>query len=168
MEFLEVVDKRNRPFLVLSRNEAHRQRLFHRAVLILLFDPRHALFLQKRSMSKDLYPGRWDVSASGHVLVGESESDAARRELEEELGIETERLRFLAHLPASSDTAYEFVTLFCAETYLGHIRLHPEEVDDGMFVDQDELMCMVRDFPELLTPGLITIQEKGLIPFPAL
>jgi isopentenyldiphosphate isomerase len=42
--------------------------------------------LQKRAADKDVWPGRFDASAAGHVRFGESVVEAAR-EIEEELGL---------------------------------------------------------------------------------
>ena len=44
------------------------------------------LVLQRRAATKDVWPGRWDASAAGHVRFGETEREAAR-EIEEELGV---------------------------------------------------------------------------------
>jgi 8-oxo-dGTP pyrophosphatase MutT (NUDIX family) len=43
--------------------------------------------LQKRAATKDVWPGRFDASAAGHVRFGETPAEAAR-EIEEELGLE--------------------------------------------------------------------------------
>ena len=49
----EIVDRR-------PRGEVHRLGLKHRAVHVLIFNSRGELFLQKRSMKKDCFPGVWD------------------------------------------------------------------------------------------------------------
>ncbi|MAG34748.1 MAG: NUDIX hydrolase [Dehalococcoidia bacterium] len=48
---------------------------------------RPAVLLQQRSMGKDTWPGRWDISAAGHYRPGESVAEGVR-ELAEELGVE--------------------------------------------------------------------------------
>ncbi|GAB0496839.1 hypothetical protein MMPV_008160 [Pyropia vietnamensis] len=45
------------------------------------------LLLQLRAADKDTYPGRWDVSAAGHIAAGDGSADTAGRELAEELGL---------------------------------------------------------------------------------
>jgi isopentenyldiphosphate isomerase len=45
------------------------------------------LLFQKRAGGKDSHPGRWDVSAAGHVQPGEKPIEVALRELDEALGI---------------------------------------------------------------------------------
>jgi isopentenyldiphosphate isomerase len=49
-----------------TRREVHARGLWHRAVHVLVFNARGEVFLQKRSMKKDIAAGKWDSSASGH------------------------------------------------------------------------------------------------------
>ena len=69
------------------RSEVHRLGLLHRAVHVLVFNSRGEIFLQKRSMTKDREPGKWDSSSSGHVDSGEDYDACAVRELREEIGL---------------------------------------------------------------------------------
>jgi isopentenyl-diphosphate Delta-isomerase len=165
-ELLEVVDAANRPLLVLPREEVHRQQLLHRSVLVLVYNERSRLFLQKRSRTKEVYPGRWDVSASGHILAGESREEAALRELREELGYLPGRLELRQEIQASPATDQEFVTLYFTRCNGSEIRSNPLEIEDGCFVDHEELGGMARDYQELLTPALLHFARSGMA-FPA-
>lgn len=160
---VEVVDSRNRPLGALPLREVHRQGLNHRAVVVLVFDPLGRIYVQKRSEARALYPGRWDFSAGGHVLLGESMLGAAIRELDEELNLHIEHLRLVAELPARADTGHEFLTVFSA----GHVHQTPQpnpaEAQEGYFYTADEFACLVREFRELITPGLAAFHERGLI-----
>lgn len=60
-------------------------KLLHPVVHLHLFNDEGRLFLQKRSLSKDVQPGKWDTSVGGHVAPGEKIEDALRREASEEL-----------------------------------------------------------------------------------
>lgn len=161
VELVDIVDQNDRPLLVMPLTEAHRQSLFHRSVLVLVFDPAGKLYLQKRGPHKSLYPNRYDLSATGHVQAGESRLAAALRELEEELGLRAKTLTQLAAVPASDQTGYEFVTLFTAGRLADPPRPNPEEVAGGMFVDRVELAALVRDYRDCLTPGLVHFFEAG-------
>ncbi len=163
VELVDIVDENDRPLLVMPLVEAHRQSLFHRSVLILVFNPEKKLYLQKRSPKKSLYPGRFDLSATGHVQAGEARIDAAARELYEELGLRAKTLTVVDTVPASQETGYEFVTLFSAGCVSDPPRPNPEEVADGMFVDQAELASLVRRYREMLTPGLVHFFEKKVL-----
>ena len=59
------------------------------------------LLWQKRSEKIDRYPGDFDISAGGHINLGESIVEAAVRETHEEIGAEisAEDLNFVAMRP---------------------------------------------------------------------
>jgi len=86
-EWFDVVNARDEVIRRATRREVHATGLWHRAVHVLVFDAAGRVFLQKRSMKKDLSPGLWDSSCSGHLDAGEDYDAAAVRELSEELGV---------------------------------------------------------------------------------
>ena len=59
----------------------------HPVVHLHLVDRLGRIFLQKRSMEKDLLPGYWDTAVGGHVTYGELAEEALYREAAEELGL---------------------------------------------------------------------------------
>jgi len=160
VEMVDIVDARDRPLLVLPLAEAHRQGLFHRSVMVLVYDAAGRLYLQKRSPQKSLYPGRFDLSATGHVRAGEAREEAAARELFEELGLSAPSLAQLDAVPASRETAFEFVTLFSAGRTSEAPKPSPDELAGGMFVDEGELAALVRDYRDWLTPAVVHFFEK--------
>jgi isopentenyldiphosphate isomerase len=130
------------------RSEVHRLALKHRAVHVLVFNRRGDLFLQKRSMLKDCFPGRWDSSASGHLDVGESYDACAVRETREELGLELSAApQRLFKLHASAETGWEFVWVYrcCHE---GPFRLQPEEIERGEWCGTERLEAWLHTRPE--------------------
>ncbi len=117
----------------------------HPVVHLHVFDRQGRLYLQKRSMKKDIAPGLWDTSVGGHVDYGESLLEAVRREAREELGIRNEELamgndslRFLFQYIWQSSREREVVTAF-AITYDGELHPDHDEVDEGRFWTFDEL-----------------------------
>lgn len=113
-ELFDVVDEQDNVIGQATRSEVHAKGLMHRAVHILVFNKKYACLLQKRSMLKDRHPGVWDSSAAGHLDAGEDYESAARRELEEELGITDTRLIRVGTLPPSEQTGFEHVAIFAA------------------------------------------------------
>lgn len=65
-----------------------RDRLRHRAVFVLVRNRAGDVLVHRRSESKDVWPGWWDVAIGGVVTSGETYDEAARRELLEEAGID--------------------------------------------------------------------------------
>ncbi len=110
-ERFPVVDEADRILRYAYRAEVHANNFRHRAVHILIFNEAGELYLQKRSRRKDRHPLLWDSSAAGHVAAGEGYDDTARRELEEELGLDLP-LEKIAKISASEPTGYEFIWLY--------------------------------------------------------
>lgn len=162
-DYIEIVDSMNRPLGVLSREDVHRQGLFHRSVLVLAYDLKNRLLIQKRHPSKKIYPGRWDLSATGHVLAGESTVEAAYRELEEEVGIVPSRIRHIITINGSQETNFEFVYLYSAGKISSPPSPNPLEVEDITFIGQDDMQSLVREFPDILTPGLVHFWRYRLL-----
>ena len=52
----------------------------HPVVHLHLIDRDGNIYLQKRSIVKDLYPGYWDTAVGGHVSFGETAQEALFRE----------------------------------------------------------------------------------------
>src|SRR5512135_642118 len=95
-EMLEIVDSDGNVLGLAERSELHgNPALIHRVVHVLVFDTHGRLLLQKRSLSKDVAPGKWDTSVGGHVNPGEDIESAALREMREELGMAGVELNFL-------------------------------------------------------------------------
>lgn len=126
-EIFDVVDEQDHVLRQATRQEVHEQGLIHRAVHILVFNKNRDCLLQKRSMLKDRHPGVWDSSAAGHLDAGEDYETAARRELEEELGITDTPLIPLGTLPPSPNTGMEHVALYAAR-YDGRVHFPAAEI----------------------------------------
>ena len=138
-ELLDVVDENDKVVGVRTRGEIHARGLMHRAIHILLFNSRDQVFLQKRSLSKDEQPGKWDSSAAGHVDSGETYLECARREIHEELGIVAEQpMEELFKLPATQQTGFEHCVVY-RYRYDGPLQLHPEEIAGGEWLEAAEM-----------------------------
>jgi len=112
--------------------------LIHRSVHVLVVSPDGRLLLQKRSLRKDVQPGKWDTSVGGHVGFGQSYEEAARREAEEELGLRLDALVFL--YPSRIRNAIESENI---HTFLhvsaGPFRPEPGEIDELRFWSKAEI-----------------------------
>ncbi len=95
MEIFDIVDENGMPTgRTVERTIAHRDGIRHRTAHIWIIRKRDGVYeclLQKRSLVKDSFPGRFDTSSAGHVHAGDEVVSSALRELEEELGIRAQR-----------------------------------------------------------------------------
>lgn len=138
-ELIDVVDADDRVLTQATRGETRKQNLRHRAAYILVFNTTGQLFVHQRTQSKDVYPGYYDVCVGGVVAAGESYEDAARRELAEEVGIANVPLRRLVSFQFVDASNQVNGTVFSC-TYDGALRLQPEEISSGEWLDLDVLL----------------------------
>jgi len=137
-ELFDLVDLDDRVIGEVRRGEAHHDpTLTHRSVQILIFDAAGRVLLQRRSQRKDLFPGYYCASASGHVMQGEEYAEAAMREIEEELGI-TLLLAYVGKQVVRSEYETEITALFLGRS-AGPFAFHPKETDGGEFYPLAEL-----------------------------
>lgn len=160
-ETYAVVDESDRVIGKATRGEIHRRGLLHRSVHIFVFNRHGQLYIQKRALSKDQYPGYWDSSAAGHVDWGESYETAAMRELEEELGIRA-RLIYWFKIKACLETGWEHVAFFTTHTS-EEIRANPDEIIDGKYIDIHKLSLWVTHTPAIFAPGFLLVFKMAKI-----
>lgn len=129
-EYLEVVNELGEIINTLPRSAIHgNPSLMHRVVHVLVFNRRGELLLQKRSMNKDVAPGKWDTSVGGHIDAGETISEAVKREMEEELGIAALEPEFLYTYIHSNSYETELVyTHSCIHS--GKIKFNQYEINE--------------------------------------
>jgi isopentenyl-diphosphate delta-isomerase len=86
-ERLILIDENNRARGLGKKTPVHRAGLLHRAFSIFIIDDRARILLQQRSPKKYHSGGLWANSCCGHPRPGETTLTAARRRLNEELGL---------------------------------------------------------------------------------
>ncbi|MBI4778613.1 NUDIX domain-containing protein [Candidatus Desantisbacteria bacterium] len=138
-ELFEIVDEQGNIIGQALREECHRNPcLLHRVSHVLVFNSQGSLYLQKRSINKDIQPGKWDTSVGGHLNEGETHEDAGVREMAEELGICGVAPIYLYDYIWRSDRESEMVRTFMA-IYDGEISYSSDEIETGRFWTLDEI-----------------------------
>jgi isopentenyldiphosphate isomerase len=145
-ELVDVVDADDRVIGRATRAEMRRDNLLHRAVYILVRDTQGRLFVHRRTPTKDVYPGYWDVTVGGVVAAGEDYATAARRELAEEIGVVSDALEPLFPMQYA-DASTRLVGYAFLARHDGPVVLQAEEIAEGSFVPLDEAERIVRDEP---------------------
>ncbi len=160
-ELFDVVDEQDRVTGQAPRRTVHAQGLRHRAVHLLVVDRSGRVFLQMRSLAKDLFPGAWDSSAAGHVGAGEGYDDTARRELAEELGCRPESApQRLFKIEARAETGQEFVWVYRVDAD-GPFKLQADEIERGDWFTVAEIDQWLIDRPHELAPAFIFLWPKA-------
>lgn len=139
-EFLEVVNDKGEVINILPRIVIHgNPSLIHRVVHVLIFNLKGELLLQKRSMNKDVAPGKWDTSVGGHLNPGEDPLSGALRETKEELGIVAEEPKFLYTYIHTNTYETELVYTYSSFYKGSLIRFNSGEIDEVKFWSIEEI-----------------------------
>ncbi|MBW7983596.1 NUDIX hydrolase YfcD [Enterobacillus tribolii] len=137
-EWVDIVDENNEVIAQASRQQMRAQTLRHRATYIVVHNGMGKILVQRRTETKDFYPGWLDATAGGVVQSGEMMLESARREAEEELGI--------AGVPFADHGMFYFEQencrvwggLFSCVSH-GPFALQEEEVDEVLWMTPDEI-----------------------------
>lgn len=164
-ELVTIVDAHNRAVGTATRRQMRAQNLPHRSTYILVFNSRGELYVQKRTMTKDVFPGYYDPVAGGVVLAGESYEEAAVRELAEEMGIRQTPLTWLFDFYfADAHTRVWGGAFSCV--YEGPLILQTEEVE-GVTVMTPQAVLLRAETEPFTPDGLYVVRrylEKGTQP----
>jgi 8-oxo-dGTP pyrophosphatase MutT (NUDIX family)/intracellular septation protein A len=119
------------------------------------------IYLQKRPITKQIQPGKWDTAVGGHVDVNESIESALARETVEEIGLTGFNAKPLGRYVWESNVERELVFSFITTDDHG-IVFNPGELDDGRFWGIDEIRASLgkgvftpnfeKEFREFLEP----------------
>lgn len=140
VEWFPVVDEDGNTIGEAPRHVCHdgKSKLLHPVVHLHVFNRNGELFLQKRSETKDIQPGKWDTSVGGHVSPGESILEAVKREAEEELGLKDFEPIFETRYIWESERERELVSSFSVITENLPVT-NPDEISEGRFWDINEI-----------------------------
>jgi 8-oxo-dGTP pyrophosphatase MutT (NUDIX family) len=158
-EVVVIVDRHNHVVGAAPRREMRARRLPHRSTYILVFNAAGELYVQKRTMNKDVFPGYYDVAAGGVVLAGETYEQGAARELAEEMGIRGVPLTPLFDFYFENERTCLWGRAFSC-VYEGVVVLQPEEVESGAFVPIDEILRRAQTEP--FTPDGLYVLRRYL------
>ena len=133
------------------RDDIHRDGDWHGALHIWVGgidgDSRLFALFQRRSGSKDSWPGALDVAVGGHLRAGESLAETVR-EAEEEIGLvltlaDLTRLgRRFAQSVGGADNEVQEVFGLRSDLPLDRYRLHPDEVDGVVSIGLDDAIAL--------------------------
>lgn len=85
-----LVDEQDHVTGSMEKLEAHQKGMLHRAFSVFIFDEQNNMLLQQRALSKYHSAGLWTNACCSHPRPGEETLAAAKRRLNEEMGLTTE------------------------------------------------------------------------------
>jgi 8-oxo-dGTP pyrophosphatase MutT (NUDIX family) len=168
-ELVDIVDEDDRVVGRATRAQMRRDNLLHRVVAILCRNRDGKIYVHRRTATKDLFPSMYDMFTAGTVEAGETYDLAARRELEEELGITGVTLEPLFRHRYEGDRTRSHTAVYRIE-WNGPIVHQASEIAWGAFRSRAELLTMlangehfefVPDGAELFTRYVATYPDRS-------
>ena len=149
-----LVDRQDNQVGVMEKLEAHEKAVLHRAVSVFIFNKRGELLLQQRAHHKYHSPGLWTNTCCSHQREGETNLQAGKRRLREEMGMECDlEDLFWFIYKAQFDNGL-------TEHELDHVlvgnsdedpSINPEEVADFKWMSLEEVKEDMKSHPEIYT-----------------
>ncbi|MGJ1304865.1 isopentenyl-diphosphate Delta-isomerase [Sphingobacterium thalpophilum] len=160
-----LVDSNDKMIGSMEKYEAHEKGLLHRAFSVFLFNDQDELLLQQRALSKYHCGGLWTNSCCSHQRLEESNIEAAKRRLMEELGITATALQdvFSFVYKAQFDnglTEHEFDYVLFGK-FNGTPEINEEEVATTKYMNQQEIQNEIQRSPEQFTPWFKLIYQRA-------
>lgn len=153
-EIFPIVDTDGNVIGSATRRECHSgSMLLHPVVHLHVFDSDGNIYLQKRSLNKDIQPGKWDTAVGGHVDYGESVDEALMRESREELGLTDIKPKRLTTYEFKSDREHELINVhyIVVDRESFNPQVDPMEIDEARFWSADEVDAAIDH--NILTPN---------------
>jgi isopentenyldiphosphate isomerase len=140
IEMFPIVDEEGNTIGEAPRTVCHdgKSMLLHPVVHLHLFNTKGELFLQKRAMTKDIQPGKWDTSVGGHISPGETVEEALFREAGEELALNVFEPQFKGKYIWKSSRERELVNSFTTISDQVPV-INIDEIEEGRYWSPEEI-----------------------------
>ena len=155
-EYLYIVDVNNvSTGEKIPRKEAHEKGRWHRTVHLYLYRKKEdslEFLVHLRSMQKDSNPGKWDTRFGGHVEFGQESDVAVKREAQEEIGMDTDKLGLKKGIirKGVSGTNKEFTHAFYGEFEgeTSELKFNDGEVQEVKWMGEAEIGRSMDENPQ--------------------
>ncbi|MFD2826941.1 isopentenyl-diphosphate Delta-isomerase [Leeuwenhoekiella polynyae] len=162
-ELVILVDENDQQIGLMPKIEAHEKALLHRAFSVFVFNSKKELMIQQRALHKYHSPGLWTNTCCSHQREGESNIEAGRRRLMEEMGFTVdleESISFIYKAPFDNGlTEHEFDHILLGN-FEGEPNLNPDEVGAWKWMSLEAIKEDMNVHPEIYTEWFKIIFEK--------
>lgn len=163
-ELVVLVNENNEVLGTMPKSEVHGKTTpLHRAFSSFIFNEKKEVLLQQRSHLKKTWPLIWSNSCCGHPGLQESNIDAAKRRLKDELGLE------VSHIEEVSPYRYQFSKDNVMENEIcpilvgftnQEVIINPSEVENIKWMKWKDFLEEIKDNLSIYSPWCL---EEALI-----
>ncbi|MEZ4781209.1 MAG: isopentenyl-diphosphate Delta-isomerase [Flavobacteriaceae bacterium] len=158
-----LVNENDEQIGLMPKMEAHEKALLHRAFSVFIFNDKNELMLQQRALSKYHSPGLWTNTCCSHQREGESNIEAGKRRLQEEMGFVTElkeTISFIYKAPFDNGLTEHELDHIMVGHYDKDPNINKDEVESWKWMDLEDVKVDMTLHPEKYTAWFKIIFDK--------
>ncbi|RCS26784.1 isopentenyl-diphosphate Delta-isomerase [Polaribacter sp. WD7] len=163
-ELVVLVDKQDNPIGLMPKMEAHEKAVLHRAFSVFIFNEKGELMLQQRAAHKYHSPLLWTNTCCSHQRDGESNLEAGKRRLEEEMGFVTEIkevFSFIYKAPFDNGLTEHELDHVMVGKFDGEPKINKDEVEAYKWMKLEDVKSDIEQNPTLYTEWFKIIFDKS-------
>ncbi len=148
---------------LMSKLEAHEKAVLHRAFSVFVFNDKNELMLQQRALSKYHSPGLWTNTCCSHQRNGETNLQAGKRRLQEEMGFVTtleEKTSFIYKAPFDNGLTEHELDHIMVGYFEDAPVINKDEVEAWKWMSLEDVKKDIELQPELYTAWFKIIFDK--------
>lgn len=162
-EFVILVNEQDQQIGLMEKIEAHEKALLHRAFSVFVLNDKNEIMLQQRAAHKYHSPLLWANTCCSHQREGESNIQAGKRRMREEMGFDLELkevFNFIYKAPFDNGlTEHELDHVMIGYSNQEPI-INPDEVASWKWMSIDEIKQDMELNPQLYTEWFKIIFSK--------
>lgn len=158
-----LVDENDNQIGLMPKMEAHEKAVLHRAFSVFIFNDKNELMLQQRALHKYHSPGLWTNTCCSHQRDGESNIEAGKRRLNEEMGFVTdlrETTSFVYKAPFDNGLTEHELDHVMIGNYNKEPIINKDEVASWKWMPLEDVKVDIALRPEKYTAWFKIIFEK--------
>ncbi|AZQ43664.1 isopentenyl-diphosphate Delta-isomerase [Nonlabens ponticola] len=158
-----LVNERDEQIGLMEKIEAHEKALLHRAFSVFVINDKNEIMLQQRAQHKYHSPGLWTNTCCSHQREGETNLQAGKRRLMEEMGFTTdlkELFNFIYIAPFDNGLTEHELDHVMVGSYNDAPQINPDEVAAWKWMTAHDIKNSMESNPELYTEWFKIIFDK--------
>ena len=151
---------------LMPKMEAHEKAVLHRAFSVFIFNDKGELMLQQRAAHKYHSPLLWTNTCCSHQRDGESNIEAGKRRLIEEMGFKTnlkEIFSFVYKAPFDNGLTEHELDHVMIGNFNGTPKINPDEVASYKWMTLEEVKKDIELQPKLYTAWFQIIFKESYL-----
>ncbi|MEZ2414538.1 isopentenyl-diphosphate Delta-isomerase [Muriicola sp. E247] len=158
-----LVNQKDEEIGTMPKMEAHEKAVLHRAFSVFVMNSKGETMLQQRAAKKYHSPLLWTNTCCSHQRLGETNLQAGKRRLQEEMGFQTELkelFSFIYKAPFDNGLTEHELDHVMVGYYEGDPEINPEEVEAWKWMTPDAIRNDIQASPESYTAWFKIIFER--------